>query len=119
MRISLEETRRTLLRGLRLKCPVCGRGDLYQSAFRLNKSCASCGLVFEREQGYFVGSIYINVIATEAVILLIYVFALITSHADSDALYVALFVLALVLPPLFVRFSWGLWLSIDHLISPR
>jgi uncharacterized protein (DUF983 family) len=107
------------MRGLRLRCPACGRGHLYQSLFKLHKQCSACGLVFEREQGYFVGSIYINVMATEAAILFVYLFCLFFFSAASDSLYLILFALAIILPLLFFRFSWGLWLSVDQIISPR
>ena len=44
-------------------------GRLYRSLFRMNTHCDYCGLVYEREQGYFIGAIYINVIATESLLL--------------------------------------------------
>src|SRR5437867_509129 len=60
---------RILRRGLKLKCPDCGLGPLYRKAFRMHTHCEYCGLIYEREQGYFVGAIYINVIATESLLL--------------------------------------------------
>ena len=53
--------------GLRLRCPRCGIGRLYGKPFRMNENCAHCGLKFEREQGYFIGAIYINYAATIAI----------------------------------------------------
>lgn len=117
--MNIGEARRIIIRGVRLKCPACGETALYQSIFKMHDHCSSCGLVFEREQGYFVGSIYLNVIATEAVILLVYLFSLFVLSPASDLIYLILFALAMVLPLIFYRFSWGLWLSIDQIISPR
>ncbi|HEY2739824.1 MAG TPA: DUF983 domain-containing protein [Thermoanaerobaculia bacterium] len=40
-----------LRRGLRLRCPRCGEGRLFEGWNRLNESCPVCGLVYERENG--------------------------------------------------------------------
>src|SRR5262249_22855219 len=53
--------------GLRLRCPRCSVGPLYRRPFSMNNYCFHCGLKFEREQGYFVGAIYINYAATVAI----------------------------------------------------
>ena len=42
-------------RALRLHCPACGSGGLFQSWFTMRPACPGCGLVMEREQGYFLG----------------------------------------------------------------
>ena len=48
------------LRALRLKCPRCGGAPMFAGLFRMHETCAHCHLKFEREPGYFLGSIYIN-----------------------------------------------------------
>src|SRR4029450_9302180 len=53
--------------GLRLKCPRCRVGPLFRRPFSMNSYCFQCGLKFEREQGYFIGAIYINYAATVAI----------------------------------------------------
>ncbi len=45
---------------LRRKCPRCLEGDIYSGRFRPLKLCPSCGLIYEREPGYFLGSFYIS-----------------------------------------------------------
>ena len=40
---------------------------MYRRPFSMNSYCFHCGLKFEREQGYFVGAIYINYAATVAI----------------------------------------------------
>ena len=61
-----------LWRGLRLVCPVCGRGKLFRGWFRMHRSCDSCGLVFERGPGYWLGSIYVNYGLTALVVTVAY-----------------------------------------------
>lgn len=117
--MEISEARKVLVRGLKLRCPACGRGALYQSVFKMHERCPFCGLTYGREQGYFVGAIYINVMATEALILLVYLVSIFTGFINNNMIYVLMIAMAVMLPLIFFRFSRGLWLSIDHIISPR
>lgn len=111
--------KRILQRGLNLKCPNCGLGPLYRSLFHMHTSCAYCDLIFEREQGYFIGAVYINVIATETTLVLtLLIYGLISGNLDQRILNV-LFVLAIVMPLIFFRHSRSLWLSFDHILNPE
>lgn len=108
-----------LVRGLKLRCPNCGLGRLYASVFRMHTACDYCDLVFEREQGYFIGAIYINIIATESILFLtLLIYGLITGTVDQRILTI-LFVLAVIIPLIFFRHSRSLWLSIDHILNPE
>ena len=53
--------------GIRLRCPRCGVGRLYAKPFKMFDDCPTCNLRFEREQGYFIGAMYINYAATVAI----------------------------------------------------
>ena len=110
--------KRILRRGLRLKCPDCGLGSLYRSLFRMNTDCEYCDLIYEREQGYFIGAIYLNVIGTESLLLgTLLTYGLITGKIDQTILTV-LIVLALTLPLVLFHHSRSLWLCIDHILNP-
>ena len=110
--------KRILVRGLKLRCPDCGLGRLYRSPFHMNARCEYCDLVYEREQGYFVGAIYINVIGTESLLLgTLLVYALITANISQNLL-TGLIVLALTLPLLFFHHSRSLWMAVDHILNP-
>jgi hypothetical protein len=75
-------------------------------------------MVFFREQGYFVGSIYVNVIFTEAVIVGVYIASLLLLPAADRRIYIVLVALALTVPLAFYRHARSLWLSFDYLIDP-
>ena len=107
-----------MARGVRLRCPACGEGALFQSLFKMHDRCPNCGMVFMREQGYFIGAIYVNVIVTEGLIFLTYLICLITRPADDRTVYTVLFVLALVIPLLFYRHARSIWLSFDYVMDP-
>lgn len=111
--------KRILLRGLKLRCPDCGLGPLYRSLFRMHTHCEYCDLIYEREQGHFIGAIYIKVIATESLLLgTLLIYGLITGKINHTILAV-LIVLALTLPLVFFHHNRSLWLCIDHILNPR
>jgi uncharacterized protein (DUF983 family) len=117
--MNISRAKRIFIRGLKLQCPNCGLAPLYYSPFRMSDYCRYCDITFEREQGYFVGAIYINVIATEAILLITVMgYGLITGSLDGR-IFSALIVLAGVLPVFFYHHSRSLWLSIDHILNPE
>lgn len=107
-----------LLNGLRLKCPRCGVGSLYERPFRMRPTCPQCSLKFEREQGYFVGAIYINYAATVLIAVpgffLLDVFAGITINQQLT-LWIPF---TIIFPLVFFHHSRSLWLVLDHWLNP-
>jgi hypothetical protein len=80
--------------------------------------CATCGLPFEREAGYFVGAIYINYGVTVALALAGY-FALDAWLAPPAGWQVIVWGAFVVAFPLWsFRYSKALWLALDHLVDP-
>jgi uncharacterized protein (DUF983 family) len=116
--MDIRRAKRIMLRGLMLRCPACGQTPLFQSLFKMHTECSHCGMVFMREQGYFIGAIYVNVIVTEGLIFFTYLICLLTLPAANNTIYTILFVLALVIPLLFYRHARSIWLSFDYVIDP-
>jgi uncharacterized protein (DUF983 family) len=108
-----------LWRGACLRCPRCGVRSLFRTWFAMHERCAVCGLRFEREQGYFLGAIYINYGVT-VVLALLGSFALEYWTRPSLAQQLVLWIgFCTVFPVLFFRHARGLWLGIDALFDPR
>ena len=107
----------TFGRSLKLKCPVCGRASIVKRPFNLKHRCDSCGTIFKREEGFFVGAIMANVVATEAFILIAYFALLLLTTLSDRATFIILFALAVAFPLTFYHHSWSLWLAMDHLIE--
>jgi uncharacterized protein (DUF983 family) len=104
--------------GIFLQCPRCGRGELFDGFFRMRRECTICRLVFEREQGFFVGAIYVNYAAT--VLIAMPGFFLLDYYTEIPLPY-QLFLwgaFALVFPILFFRHSKSLWLSVAYALHP-
>ena len=107
----------TLARGLRLRCPVCGRSSIAARPFRIRHYCPRCRALFQREDGFFVGAIAINLVTTEVAVLLVYGVCLLAGVKDFQLLLTALLAVALLFPAAFYHHSWSLWLSFDHIVE--
>lgn len=102
---------------LLLRCPVCGNASIVKLPFRIKDRCSSCETLFQREQGFFVGAILINVVTTELVILLAYLASLPVINAHYQVVLAMLFVIAVLFPVAFYHHSWSIWLTFDHLVE--
>ena len=107
----------TLARCLKLRCPVCGRDSIVRRPFNLKHHCDACGAVFKREEGFFVGAIMANVVATEVFILIVYLALLVLTNLRDQTILTILFVIAIAFPLAFYHHAWALWLGMDHLIE--
>ena len=107
----------TLGRCLKLQCPACGRASIFGRPFNVKVRCTACGVIFKREEGFFVGAIMANVIATEMLILLVYLVSLLIGNLDEQRMLTMLFIVGLTFPLAFYHHSWSLWLGVDHLIE--
>jgi uncharacterized protein (DUF983 family) len=106
-----------LVRCLKLQCPACGRDSIVRRPFNLKHQCGACGAVFKREEGFFVGAIMANVVATEVFILITYLVCLMVTSLGDSTILTILFVIAIGFPLAFYHHAWALWLGMDHLIE--
>ncbi len=83
----------------------------------MQRTCPACGLVYEREPGYFVGAIYLNYAVT-ALLALGATWSLdwAIGLTLGQQLGLAIAIAALV-PLAFFRYSRSLWLALDHLLT--
>jgi uncharacterized protein (DUF983 family) len=109
---------RRLVAILALRCPRCLKGRVWRGFVSMNATCPECGVVFERESGYFAGAMVVSY-ALAVPILAGIVIGLITI-AGLDVV-VALIIgntAYLLLVPFIFRYSRVVWLHIDWLIDP-
>jgi uncharacterized protein (DUF983 family) len=107
-----------LLRGLTLHCPVCGRGKLFRSVFKMNDECPVCHFYYERESGYFSSAMAIDLVVSELIVTA--VILPLAANRSIPILPILLWTLplAFILPVAFWWHSRGLWMSIDHYLHP-
>ncbi len=85
----------------------------------MNECCPSCGLKFEREEGYFLGAMYISY---GLALALIVVFGFVLWEATQWPLKrVAVWAILLFLPtaPGLALFSRVLWIYLDQAFDPE
>jgi len=118
-KISFERAVQALKAAALLKCPKCGAGSLFDGFFHMRPKCAYCQLIFEREQGFFVGAIYVNYAVT--ILIVLPGFFLLDYYMDVSLGWQLLLwgVFAVVFPILFFRHSRSLWLSLAYVLDPE
>ena len=107
----------TVWRSLKLQCPVCGRASIVARPFNLKHRCDVCGVIFKREEGFFVGAIMANVVATEFIIVAIYLGFITLTSINERVMLTILFIVGIGFPLAFYHHAWSLWLAMDHLIE--
>jgi uncharacterized protein (DUF983 family) len=102
-------------RGLLRRCPRCGGKGIFDSYFKLKETCPTCGYSFERESGYWVGAMTVNIAVAEAIFFVVFIAVILATMPDVD--WVPLLMVALitnaVVPVLFYPFSKTVWMAGD------
>jgi uncharacterized protein (DUF983 family) len=106
-------------RALRLRCPRCGRGKLFSGWFRMFPECDWCGIVYDREPGFFLGSVYVNYGLTALVSTVMYIALLAAGAASPEALLGWMVGFSVLFPLWFFRYARSLWLALDQYWDPR
>ena len=106
-------------RSLRLRCALCGRGPLFASWFGMHKSCSHCHAPFEREPGFFLGSIYFNYGLTALILAIAYPLFLFNRWVPEKWLLPSALVFTILFPIWFFRYARALWLGFDQFVDPR
>ncbi len=103
----------------RQRCPRCCRGHIYERGLRMHPRCPVCDLLFDREPGYFLGSLYISYGMSSIVLLLgLLVGHLLVPDLDLGWLVLILGVLYLPFVPLVTRYARVLWIFFDRWAWP-
>lgn len=96
-------------------CPRCGGRGIFSNWAALEEFCPTCGFKFEREPGYFVGALIINMAVALFVFLLTLVggMALFWPDVPWNALSAATIGVMLVVPIAFYPWSKSIWMAIE------
>ncbi|HSR89738.1 MAG TPA: DUF983 domain-containing protein [Gemmatimonadales bacterium] len=112
---------RLFWRAIRLRCPNCGTGQLFESWLRIRPRCRQCGLATERrEEGYQVGAYMFNIVASELIFAAIFLGVLWYTWPEPPWLSLQIVgVSVMILAPfLFYPFSKTLFLAFDLAFRP-
>jgi uncharacterized protein (DUF983 family) len=116
-------------RALRLRCPECGSSRIFKpwrqtrtldDWFRTLHGCENCNYAYEREQGYFLLSIWAlnyGLIAGLAIVVMFTLEALL--HPPIWVQLVFVIAPMPIFSFLFARHSKALFLAVDHFCDPQ
>jgi len=113
----------TLTGILRQLCPRCGigrifRGSVLRGFSKMNERCPVCDLKFEREEGYFLGAMYISY--GIGVVMICAFAALLWLLTRWSLQKVVLWGIVLFIPfaPVITFYSRVLWIYLDRSVDP-
>lgn len=113
-------TVRVLGRGIARRCAHCGSGGLFEGWLTLRSACPRCGLRFQRQEGFMLGSMTINMIVTFVSLALVVGGAMIGTWPDVP---IGLVIgsgaaVAIVVPVVFYPFAATIWVAVEWLMRP-
>jgi uncharacterized protein (DUF983 family) len=111
---------RVMVRAVKLQCPVCGSGGVFNRRLVMTERCRQCGFRFHRVEGHWIGSLGMNTIVSFGVLLVAVVVGIVVTMPDPPTLVLAGLAVgvAVVVPVVFFPWSRTLWSAIDLLMRP-
>jgi uncharacterized protein (DUF983 family) len=107
---------------LRQLCPRCRLGRIFHGSIlrfpKMHERCPTCNLKFEREEGYFLGAMYISYgLSLLAIVIFTLLFWSITEWPLIKDVGWAL-ILFLPFAPAMTLFARVLWIYLDQTVDP-
>ncbi|HEV8656465.1 MAG TPA: DUF983 domain-containing protein [Candidatus Limnocylindria bacterium] len=109
---------RRLAAVLTLRCPRCLSGRVWGGFVSMNVACPVCGLVFDRESGYFAGAMVVSYALAVPILAAMVVALILIGGLDPVVALIIGNTAYLVLVPFIFRYSRVVWLHLDWLIDP-
>ncbi len=106
------------------RCPRCRVGKIFGASIfrglpRMNERCEFCGLKFEREEGYFLGAMYISYGIALAMIVAFSLGWWSVMRWPLEKNVVAAVIVFAPFAPIVSRLSRVLWIYFDRRIDPE
>ena len=105
-------------RALRRRCPYCGGAGIFAGYFSLRDRCPTCGVPFDREEGYFLGAMLVNLLVAEFITVAVAVSLMVFTDLSLVPLEIIAVSLAVGLPILFYPYARMLWMAVDLHFDP-
>ncbi|MBX7104378.1 MAG: DUF983 domain-containing protein [Gemmataceae bacterium] len=97
------------------RCPRCQRGRLFRGLITMNDPCPVCGLILQREEGYFLGAMYVSyTIGTILVGGGFFLAQWLFPQAGDFAVIGGVVFLYLLMTPAVFRYARAIWIYFDR-----
>ena len=105
-------------------CPRCRAARMFEKSIftgfpKMHERCPVCDLKFEREQGYFLGAMYISYGLALITIVMLALILWMATRWPLQKTTVWAILLFLPLAPMLTLFSRVLWIYLDWAIDPE
>jgi uncharacterized protein (DUF983 family) len=112
--------KRMVMRALLRRCPRCGGKGWFRGWFHRLERCRSCGFKYERQVGFMLGAMTINIIVTFGCLAAVLVIGSIVTYPDVPVLPLVVLSIAIgvIVPLAFYPFSYTLWAAIELKMKP-
>lgn len=109
-----------LWRGARRRCAVCGGGDLFDGWFAMKPTCPTCGIRFQREEGFFASALFVNFAITEVVLFVFIAVAFFATLPDPPIAELAAIAVAIsvVVPIAAYPVGKTIWFAVHVAMQP-
>lgn len=97
-------------------CPSCERGQIFSSFLSMREKCDVCGIVYEREPGYFLGALSFSYAIAFFVVLPTFLPLLFANLPIWVIVGVPALETAIMAPFLF-RYSRLIWIHLDRRVD--
>jgi uncharacterized protein (DUF983 family) len=108
---------RVFSRAAQLHCPACGIGPLFRGWFRMHDACPHCGFSYEREPGFYLGSIYLNYGATVILTGALYALLVMGLGLSNETTLAVCLTAAVLCPILFFHHARSFLLALDSSVN--
>ena len=92
---------------------------MFKGWFKMHDVCPNCEVTFEREAGFYLGSIYVNYGLTALVVAIGYPLLLFNQVVDENSLLLLALAFSIIFPIWFFRYARALWMGFDEFCDPR
>jgi uncharacterized protein (DUF983 family) len=101
------------------RCPRCRQGRMFRGPVTMNDPCPICGMIFQREEGYFLGAMYFGYgLACAILIPLFFLVSFLLPTWNSTLVALVILVPYAFLTPMVFRYSRVLWIYLDRAVCP-
>jgi len=101
----------------RLRCPRCHEGRVFRSLLDMHETCQTCGYLFEREPGFFVGAMYVSYALAVPLFGALSGLVWLFTRWPLDRVMTVACLVFLPLVPVIFRYSRVLWIHFDRAID--
>ena len=111
---------RRFARAVRARCPLCGDKRIWKSFGETVAACPTCAYRFEREEGYWVGALIVNIGVAIVLFVVIAVGGMAVTWPDVpwNGLLIASMVAMGTAAILFYPQSKTIWVWLDLMVHP-